>query len=243
MIVSSRWCVPTLALLLLVATGADPALSAGTTNECAKRAEVLSGAVDRLGAVRRTGDAPPTVDRTAVRRLDRRSGSYYVTGSDSVVAFQHLHYHVDAHTIFDLECGGAAGEAARAAVLNVSMGAASVSVEAGGTGGLATDEGYLDPYANKAQSFRISRVPRGAPSLKDVLLSTAPPQFGTTVGTQIAGAAHGAYMNITPYVGAKAGQCHQAHGTQLVSTGIDAAHQRYRGQATYTGLANFSPRP
>lgn len=227
---------------VLAAALASPAAATAPSLGCANSATVLSGRVARLGHITLDSNGKLSVQQIPVRGLNRHG--YYVTGAPSAVSFQGLRFHVDRETIFQLTCGGGPGDAVlRDAVMNITMGGASVSFGPGGAGGLATNEGYLDPYAGRPQTFRISRIPKGNPTLEQVLTSPSPPQFGTTIGTQTAGAKRGAYMNITPYVGDKAGQCHQAHATRLISRALDRAHDRYTGTATYAGLASFSPRP
>jgi hypothetical protein len=110
-------------------------------------------------------------------------------------------------------------------MLIVKMGSASVRTGSKRhKGSISSDEMLLDPYANKRMTFSLTRVPKGAPTLADVLAhGPGTLQFAAVRATRTAGSG---YINVTPYIG-KAhrtnGLCHQSRGAKIVSTASTAA--------------------
>lgn len=209
---------------------------------CAKTATVSTGTVlDLSHSGDIDGSGRRQLDQTAVHEL--RRGTSFLTKGRATLWFGGFRYIVAADSIVDLGCSGHAGGPANLPSLNVEMGSASVKTGGASTyGTLATSEMLLDPYADKAMGVTLARTPKGDPTVQDVVnVGPSALRFGKAVARQ--SGHHGAYLNITPYIGAQRrtnGLCHQAHGATITSSAIKGGS--VQGTVRYRSLAPFSPR-
>jgi hypothetical protein len=222
-------------LAALVGALLVPASASAAAYDCPTRAHVTKGVANELSG---TGE-------TATHTV--RHGPLYAVEQPLTLRYGGFRFHVGGGSIIGLNCSGAAGTSAVSdPMLDLQMGRASVAT--GGRshmGTIGTNEMLLDPYADRRMTIAAERVPKGAPSLAEVL-ATGPSalDLGRSSAHRTAGSG---YINITPHIGyvrRTNGLCHQARGARIESRGYRANDGVLwtRGRVHYLGLAPFSPR-
>ena len=235
----SRLVLPAAALAACIAFPAT-APAAGAL-KCAKTARVTSGKIIKAFSIPLNDAGQPDLNQPAVTTL-RRGVFYYATQRTSVT-MQRSHYTVLAGAIFGLSCWGrvSTGDATYP-MLDVDRGSVRVVSRAGRPAGLTTAELLTDPYLDRGMTLSITRTPRNAPTLGEILASSpgaeALLRYGTTRSRKVSGSG---YAEFAPYVGRDVGLRRQAKTARATSKSR-AADGSLRGTATFTGLAPFSPR-
>jgi len=205
------------AVCATLAVTAAPAAAAKPT--CSRKATATAGSVVDLTRSTQAADGTWQLPQDSVQRLD--DISIYGATSALTVAYAGVTYRFQAGAIFALDCAGA-----RPAI---ELGTGTVTA----TGAVSAPEGRWAPAASRRMTMRVTRTPKGEPTL-DRILANGPDvlELGTVTVATTAGRG---YLDVTPTVGAQAGTRRRARGGTFTSTAVHG--KRITGTATFVGLA------
>lgn len=208
---NSRLVIVVLALsaLLIPAAGAE-------ARTCAKSGKLVSGELVLL-----------TNGHEVQRGATLRRGNPYEVHKAAVVRFQRVVYELTPGSEFMLACfGHTPKEGAIYPRVHLNKGQATSEAKQGAPGAIDTNEAMADPFADRAMTIHVRRVPRGGGSM-----------LGTTT---IDRRSSDGFVNVTPYVGRKPGTCRQSRAARRVSKSFSGGY--FRGTAKYYGYSPNSPR-
>jgi hypothetical protein len=218
------------AAALLVAAPASAKYVNGVEGNCrSASAQVTDGAAN----VRNYGPDAPSGAPLQGDRLRFPKHFYDVEGGAASIRYGSNAYDVKPGTVFKLGCYGPAKGAALRPALDLLVGSVHVTTGAVKPGGVFDEEGLYNPVPGGTQQmgYTVTRtLARQGLQFGDVVKWFAD-YANQPTGTTRATVDGKDPLNVTPYVGARRGQCRHAHGARLSTRGSYG-----HGTATYEGL-------